>query len=107
MGRLVASGPVMVVAATFSNATYERLPVDEEEEDHPGGMATTDQAGALGNHVASDPVEGQGPGDRHHGGRGGGSMPMFGLPQTLIQPGNGQVSTDVFWAGTHRQPPNY
>ncbi|KAM0001267.1 putative AT-hook motif nuclear-localized protein 15-29 [Helianthus debilis subsp. tardiflorus] len=27
VGSLVASGPVMVIAATFSNATYERLPV--------------------------------------------------------------------------------
>ncbi|KAI4370583.1 hypothetical protein MLD38_018923 [Melastoma candidum] len=98
MGRLVASGPVMVVAATFSNATYERLPLDEEGEDHPDGTATTDQARALGNHAASDPAEGQGPGNHHHGGRGEGSMPMFGLSQNLMQPGNGQVPTEVFWA---------
>ncbi|KAK9063092.1 hypothetical protein SSX86_016962 [Deinandra increscens subsp. villosa] len=32
VGSLVASGPVMVIAATFSNATYERLPIEEEEE---------------------------------------------------------------------------
>jgi predicted DNA-binding protein with PD1-like motif len=32
VGSLVAAGPVMVVAATFSNATYERLPLEEEEE---------------------------------------------------------------------------
>lgn len=32
VGSLVASGPVMVIAATFSNATYERLPLEEEEE---------------------------------------------------------------------------
>ncbi|KAM0035051.1 putative AT-hook motif nuclear-localized protein 15-29 [Helianthus debilis subsp. tardiflorus] len=32
VGSLVASRPVMVIAATFSNATYERLPVEEEEE---------------------------------------------------------------------------
>lgn len=32
-GPLVASGPVMVIAATFTNATYERLPIDEEEEE--------------------------------------------------------------------------
>ncbi|XP_020585407.1 AT-hook motif nuclear-localized protein 25-like [Phalaenopsis equestris] len=28
-GELVASGPVMVVAATFRNAVYERLPIEE------------------------------------------------------------------------------
>ncbi|RWW77335.1 hypothetical protein BHE74_00014513 [Ensete ventricosum] len=33
VGKLVASGPVMVVAATFSNAPYERLrPEDESRE---------------------------------------------------------------------------
>ncbi|KAG0475321.1 hypothetical protein HPP92_015007 [Vanilla planifolia] len=31
VGELLASGPVMVIAATFSNATYERLPLEEEE----------------------------------------------------------------------------
>ncbi|KAL1536091.1 AT-hook motif nuclear-localized protein 20-like [Salvia divinorum] len=37
VGPLVAAGPVMVVAATFSNATYERLPLEEEEEAAAGG----------------------------------------------------------------------
>ncbi|KAL2508719.1 AT-hook motif nuclear-localized protein [Forsythia ovata] len=32
VGSLVAAGPVMVIASTFSNATYERLPLDDEEE---------------------------------------------------------------------------
>ncbi|RDX60443.1 AT-hook motif nuclear-localized protein 20, partial [Mucuna pruriens] len=30
-GSLVASGPVMVIAATFANATYERLPLEDEQ----------------------------------------------------------------------------
>ncbi|KAK2968537.1 hypothetical protein RJ640_009382 [Escallonia rubra] len=30
VGPLLASGPVMVVAATFTNATYERLPLEDE-----------------------------------------------------------------------------
>ncbi|MED6163001.1 hypothetical protein PIB30_075801 [Stylosanthes scabra] len=33
VGSLVACGTVMVVAATFANATYERLPFEEEEEE--------------------------------------------------------------------------
>ncbi|KAI4366252.1 hypothetical protein MLD38_022147 [Melastoma candidum] len=32
-GRLVAAGPVLVVAASFSNAVYERLPLTEESEE--------------------------------------------------------------------------
>ncbi|CAA2972016.1 Hypothetical predicted protein [Olea europaea subsp. europaea] len=43
VGSLVAAGPVMVIASTFSNATYERLPLDEEE----AAAATTDTAGGA------------------------------------------------------------
>ncbi|KAI4981302.1 hypothetical protein ZWY2020_021787 [Hordeum vulgare] len=38
--ELVASGPVMVVAATFSNATYERLPLADEESGEAAVAAT-------------------------------------------------------------------
>nr|GME11464.1 AT-hook motif nuclear-localized protein 20-like [Ipomoea batatas] len=31
VGPLVAAGPVMVIAATFANATYERLPILEDD----------------------------------------------------------------------------
>ncbi|KAH7669581.1 AF0104/ALDC/Ptd012-like protein [Dioscorea alata] len=31
VGPLIAAGPVMLVAATFANATYERLPLSEED----------------------------------------------------------------------------
>ncbi|GLJ54550.1 hypothetical protein SUGI_1171580 [Cryptomeria japonica] len=31
VGALVASGPVLVMAATFMNASYDRLPLDDEE----------------------------------------------------------------------------
>ncbi|XP_047975690.1 AT-hook motif nuclear-localized protein 24 [Salvia hispanica] len=31
VGQLVAAGPVIVMAASFSNAAYERLPLDEDE----------------------------------------------------------------------------
>ncbi|XP_031125431.1 AT-hook motif nuclear-localized protein 26 [Ipomoea triloba] len=49
VGALLASGPVLVMAASFSNAAYERLPLDEDESnalpiqggggmDSPGGV---------------------------------------------------------------------
>ncbi|XP_010527388.2 PREDICTED: AT-hook motif nuclear-localized protein 20-like [Tarenaya hassleriana] len=46
VGPLVAAGSVMVIAATFSNATYERLPI-EEEEDGGGAAAAGQDATAL------------------------------------------------------------
>ncbi|RDX58331.1 AT-hook motif nuclear-localized protein 20, partial [Mucuna pruriens] len=51
VGPLVAAGPVMVVAATFANATYERLPLEDEqgEEDmqevNEGGVGTPPSQG--------------------------------------------------------------
>ncbi|GAB4856986.1 hypothetical protein Ancab_014898 [Ancistrocladus abbreviatus] len=42
VGCLLASGPVVIMAASFSNAAYERLPLEEEE--NPMGM----QPGSLG-----------------------------------------------------------
>lgn len=36
-GALVASGPVVIMAASFGNASYERLPLDDEEP--PPGLA--------------------------------------------------------------------
>ncbi|XP_047323779.1 AT-hook motif nuclear-localized protein 20-like [Impatiens glandulifera] len=50
VGPLVAAGPVMVIAATFSNATYERLPLEEEEEeeDHGGGNGPVGDVGSPG-----------------------------------------------------------
>lgn len=38
VGPLVAAGPVLIMAATFSNATFERLPLeDDDREQHGGG----------------------------------------------------------------------
>lgn len=34
VGPLVAAGPVMIIAVSFTNATYERLPLEKEEDDH-------------------------------------------------------------------------
>jgi predicted DNA-binding protein with PD1-like motif len=54
MGELLASGPVMVIAATFGNATYERLPLDQDAEEgavlsgSEGAAAQLEQQGSGG-----------------------------------------------------------
>ncbi|KGN46234.1 AT-hook motif nuclear-localized protein 18 [Cucumis sativus] len=35
IGPLSASGPVIIMAASFGNAAYERLPIDDEDETSP------------------------------------------------------------------------
>lgn len=37
VGPLVASGPVVLMAATFANAVFERLPLEEELDQDGGG----------------------------------------------------------------------
>lgn len=129
VGELVASGPVMVIAATFSNATYERLPLEEEED--AAAAATVEAPPAPGADQGSTPHPlQQSPGGGSGGGGGGRSssqppyggldavsmapMPMYNLPPNLMANG-GQMAQEVFgaWAsaaaaGAHpRPPPSY
>ncbi|PKU82056.1 AT-hook motif nuclear-localized protein 21-like [Dendrobium catenatum] len=57
-GALIAAGPVIVIAYSFANAAYERLPVEGEEVEKPA-------------------TSGGG------GGGGGGNLPFFNLPLNL------------------------
>ncbi|KAK1297955.1 putative DNA-binding protein ESCAROLA [Acorus calamus] len=97
VGPLVASGPVMIIAATFTNATYERLPLGEEEPTSGGvagqeGIQLQQQQTQLG----SGEMAG---GDQQ-------AMPMlYNLPPNLMA--NGQIPHDVFggWATPPPRPP--
>ncbi|KAK9691724.1 hypothetical protein RND81_09G214600 [Saponaria officinalis] len=82
VGPLVAAGPVMVIAATFSNATYERLPLEEQEEDGqqhgqiPGG--------------AGSPTGIGGQQQQQHGISGDGSaLGMYNITPNMINNGGG------------------
>ncbi|XP_073012163.1 AT-hook motif nuclear-localized protein 20-like [Typha latifolia] len=97
VGTLVAAGPVMVVASTFANATYERLPLEDDEE----GLAATGGNGSQG------PLSGVSAPLMGPGGPGGlpdpSALPIFNLPPNLV-PNGGQLGGDAFaWA--HARPP--
>lgn len=116
VGPLLASGPVLVVAATFSNATYERLPIDDQESNAGGTEGN-------GGDVSGGPTEaGQQAGTttESHGTRSNlaatttagadqstSSMPMpiYNLPPNLLP--NGQIPHDMFWGAPPRPPPSY
>uniref|UniRef100_A0A1D1Z6H5 AT-hook motif nuclear-localized protein n=1 Tax=Anthurium amnicola TaxID=1678845 RepID=A0A1D1Z6H5_9ARAE len=94
VGTLVAAGPVMVVAATFANATYERLPIDEEDE------GTSGQGPIPG---TSPPAMGAGPGGTTGGLPDPSSLHLFNLPPNLL-PNGAQLNHDSYpWA--HARPP--
>ncbi|KAK9283236.1 hypothetical protein L1049_011472 [Liquidambar formosana] len=95
-GPLVASGPVMVIAATFTNATYERLPLEEEAANE--GMQLQQPSGVNSGNTGTSASQSHGIGDQA-------SMPIYNLPPNLLP--NGQMPHDVFWAPPPRPPPSY
>uniref|UniRef100_A0ACD5XDI3 Uncharacterized protein n=1 Tax=Avena sativa TaxID=4498 RepID=A0ACD5XDI3_AVESA len=88
VGALTAAGPVMVIASTFANATYERLPLDEAEEEHHQEAAAR---GALHAPMMGDTSA---------------PMPMYGVPANL---GGGQLghapADGMPWPPAHARPP--
>ncbi|XP_012447133.1 AT-hook motif nuclear-localized protein 17 [Gossypium raimondii] len=86
-GSLVAAGNVFIVAATFNNPSYHRLPVEEE------GRNAVSSGGAGGQ---SPPLSGGG-GDSSHGG---------GADSCGVSMYNSHMGgSDVIWAPTARPPP--
>ncbi|CAA7390757.1 unnamed protein product [Spirodela intermedia] len=85
VGPLVAAGPLVVIAASFANATYERLPLSEEE-DHAGGESAATHGGFLGG-MPENPS----------------SLPIVNFPESL-QPNRGHLRHGVYpWP--HSRPP--
>ncbi|KNA11599.1 hypothetical protein SOVF_133730 [Spinacia oleracea] len=128
VGPLVASGPVLVIAATFSNATYERLPVEDQETNAAPEGNVVDAGGAppeavqqqvSGGGTASQQSHGSGSGLVAGGGTATAAtaaaaadqstssmpMPIFNLPPNLLP--NGQMPHDMFWGPPPRPPPSY
>lgn len=90
VGTLVAAGPVMIIAATFSNASYERLPLEEEAAGE--GMQLQQTSGmSSGTSLVEPPASS--------------SLPVYNLPPNLLP--DGQLPHDVYWAPPSRPPPSY
>ncbi|KAL5789039.1 hypothetical protein ACOSP7_005988 [Xanthoceras sorbifolium] len=72
VGPLVASSPVVLMAASFANAVYDRLPLDQVEEEENVGVqvqpAASQTSGVTG-----------GGGQLGEGGGGGGGVPFYNL----------------------------
>lgn len=89
VGELTAAGPVIVIASSFTNVAYERLPLEEEEtpvdglQIQPPASQTDGSAGGgiNSNNPFPDPSSG---------------LPFFNLP--ISMPPNVQLPVDG-WAG--------
>ncbi|OIW09825.1 hypothetical protein TanjilG_32263 [Lupinus angustifolius] len=103
VGTLLASGSVVIMAASFSNAAYERLPLEDEDSSLPlqgGGGSIIGSPGAsqVGqyHHQQQQQLQSQGFGD-------GTTAPIYhGLPSNLLNSIQ-MPSSEGFWANT--QPP--
>lgn len=91
MGPLVTSGPVIVVAATFANATYERLPLEDEKGEEDMQEVNEGDGGGTSPPQPPPPPPPPSQGEQQV------SMPVYNLV-----PNNG----DVFW-GPPSSPSNY
>lgn len=93
VGALIASGPVIVIASSFTNVAYERLPLDEEEpplqmhqqQVSPPSGGGGGSGGGVGNNPFPDPSAG---------------LPFFNLPLNNMAP---QMPVDG-WAGNSATP---
>lgn len=101
MGPLMASGAVVLMAASFANAVFERLPLEEEEGDvgaqpQPAASQSSDVTagggGGGGGHVSESTGTG--------GGGGGGSLFNSASGNTTPSPGNYPFSADLFGLGS-------
>ncbi|KAG6494141.1 hypothetical protein ZIOFF_049160 [Zingiber officinale] len=100
VGELLAAGPLMIVAATFTNATYERLPLPDDD--------TEAAAGCLRNSPRSQRQPPSPGGEQSGADRPTSSAPLFNLQPNLLP--RGQLTQEMLggnpaWAS--RPPPSY
>ncbi|KAL1370987.1 hypothetical protein HN51_001214 [Arachis hypogaea] len=89
-GKLIAAGPVMVIASSFTNVAYERLPLDQDDEQElqiqapPLPAVAQGSAGGcgVGNGAFLDPSSG---------------LPFFNFPLGMHQ--NVQLPVDGYFSG--------
>jgi len=97
VGALVASGPVIVMAATFRNSPYERLPLDEDEGPMPMQLQLP---GGLSQSAALTAAAAQ---QQHQQMPDPSTMPIYNVPSSLLT--NGQLGHDVYAWAQHPRPP--
>ncbi|XP_047319301.1 AT-hook motif nuclear-localized protein 22-like [Impatiens glandulifera] len=96
VGPLIAAGPVIIMAASFGNAAYERLPLEEEEVALPLPSPPT------GTSIEQNQQQNQNQQQQQIMNEGNASSLMnHGLPQNLLN--SCQMPAEAFWA-TGRPP---
>ncbi|GLT81244.1 hypothetical protein SLA2020_526380 [Shorea laevis] len=92
VGELMAAGPVIVIAASFTNVAYERLPLEEDEQLQM--QSGSGSGGGGGNNMFADAGAG-----------GAGGLPFFNLP--LNMPPNVQLPVEGWPGNSGARPPPF
>ncbi|KAK4267755.1 hypothetical protein QN277_024494 [Acacia crassicarpa] len=105
VGPLLASGPVVIMAASFGNAAYERLPLEEEETQPVAavtGSGGLGSPGIVGQQQQSQPQQQQ---QNQIVGDPNTTSMFHGVPQNLLN--SCQLPAEGFWGGGHNtvRPP--
>ncbi|XVF67099.1 hypothetical protein PTKIN_Ptkin10aG0093400 [Pterospermum kingtungense] len=100
-GPLMASGPVVLMAASFANAVYDRLPLEEEEPAVQVQPTASQSSGVTGSGGGQLGDGGSGANDGGaSGSSGGGGVPFYNLGANM---GSYPFPGDVFgWSGATR-----
>ncbi|XP_054784685.1 AT-hook motif nuclear-localized protein 22-like [Prosopis cineraria] len=104
VGPLLASGPVVIMAASFGNAAYERLPLEEDETaavsvPGSGGLGSPGIAGQQQQSQQPPQLQQQIVGDPN-------TTSMFhGVPQNLLN--SCQLPAEGFWGGASAVRPPF
>lgn len=95
VGPLLASGPVVIMAASFGNAAYERLPLEEEDPGVPIPGGSLESSGIGGQQQQQQQQQQLMPDP---------NTPLFhGMPQNLLN--SCQLPSEAYWGGNGR--PSY
>ncbi|XP_022749095.1 AT-hook motif nuclear-localized protein 25-like [Durio zibethinus] len=101
-GPLMASGPVVLMAASFAHAVYDRLPLEEEELPVPVQPTASQSSGVTGGGGGQLGDGGSGGVGCGASATGGGGVPFYNLGANL---GSYPIPGDVFgWSGTATRP---
>lgn len=101
-GPLIASGPVIVIAATFCNATYERLPIEDDQQQELQQPLQEEAKKEKENDENES-------GDNRNEGSMQQAPQIYNMPPPGFMPNGHQMAQhDVFWgAPPPRAPPSY
>ncbi|XP_008799138.2 LOW QUALITY PROTEIN: AT-hook motif nuclear-localized protein 25-like [Phoenix dactylifera] len=103
VGPLVAAGPVVLMAASFANAVYERLPIEGEEEAAPPPAVQGQQPAASQSSGVTGGGGGEGGGSGGGGGGGGSGVSFYNLGANM---GSYPFPGDAYgWGGGGVRPP--